>query len=184
MNWEAEAVRWANGLVGRSAVLDGIMAQLSDGWIPWALIALAIGYWVWRERRRAFAPLLSLTGVVLLADFAGAQLKAAVGRPRPCQVFEVWNRVGGCGTAFSMPSNHVLNTAAAAGFLQVLYPKSGWIMWPLVVVQAFSRMFVAAHYPTDVLVGALVGSALGVGLGLLLAAWRRRRGGLDLAPEA
>ncbi len=157
------------------------MVQLSGGWVPWALIALAIGVWVWRERRQAFVPLLSLTGGVLLADFAGAQIKSAVGRPRPCHVFEVWNVIGGCGGAFSMPSNHVLNTAAAAGFLQVLYPKSGWIMWPLVAVQAFSRMFVAAHYPTDVLVGGLIGSAMGVGLGLLLVGWRRRRGGLSLA---
>lgn len=183
MNWEVATVRWANGLVGWSPVLDSVMYQLSDGWIPFIPLAIVIGIWIWKQRRKALLPVASLTIGILLADFVGARIKSAVGRPRPCHVFEEWNRLGGCGGAFSMPSNHVLNTAVAAGFLQVLYPKSGWFMWPLVAIQAFSRMFVAAHYPSDVLVGGLLGSAIGVGLGLALINWRRRRAVPGLATQ-
>jgi membrane-associated phospholipid phosphatase len=176
LNWEAATVRWVNGLVGRSQILDATMFQLSEGWLPFVPVAFAIAFWIWKERRQAILSVFSLTVGILLADFVGARIKSLVGRPRPCQVFEEWNRLGGCGGAFSMPSNHVLNTAVAAGFLQVLYPKSGWFMWPLVGVQAFSRLFVAAHYPSDVLVGGLIGGVIGVGLGLLLLRWRRPGG--------
>lgn len=184
MSWEAEAVRWANGLVGRWPVLDRVMYELADGWSPFLLIGLAVAYWIWREKREALVPVASLTAGILVADFLGARLKYAVARPRPCHVLDAWQDVAGCGAAFSMPSNHVLNTAVAAGFLQVLYPKSGWIMWPLVALQTFSRMFIAAHYPSDGVVGALMGAAIGVGTALLLLSWRRRRGGLSLAAES
>jgi membrane-associated phospholipid phosphatase len=164
--WEEAVVRWANGFAGRSAALDTVMAQLSHGWWPFLLVAIAVAYWLWRERRRGLYEFATLAVGIGLADFIGSRIKHLVGRPRPCSTLEGLHPIAGCGEAFSMPSNHVLNLAVAAGFLQVLYPRSGWILWPLLAIQAFSRLYVGAHYPTDALAGAVLGVAIGAALGI------------------
>jgi membrane-associated phospholipid phosphatase len=166
MSWEEAAVRWANGFAGRYPFVDELMSQLSHGWTPWILVAAGAVLWLWRERTYGLFGLVTLAVGVGLADFAGARIKHLVGRPRPCAALEGLQSLAGCGDAFSMPSNHVLNLAVAAGFLQVLYPRTGWILWPLLALQGFSRLYVGAHYPTDALAGAALGVAIGVGLGI------------------
>jgi len=67
----------------------------------------------------------------------------------------------GCGGSFSMPSNHAVNSSTAVAFLVVLYPSLGWVLWPLMALIGLSRVYVGAHYVTDVLVGWAIGLVLG-----------------------
>jgi undecaprenyl-diphosphatase len=39
----------------------------------------------------------------------------------------------------------------------VYYPPLGFIVWPLTLLIAVSRVVLGVHYPSDVLVGALIG---------------------------
>ncbi len=164
-----------NGLVGRSEWLDWLMFQLG---LPKFLMLpglLALGYWMWVQKVEA-----AIGGPVLIAslgagDFLGAQIKWLVARVRPCQTLSGVHELAGCGGLFSFPSNHALNTAAAAAFLQILYPATGWVSWPLVVLIGFSRVYVGGHYVTDVLGGWAIGGALGAGIALLLLQWPKFR---------
>ncbi|WP_455371110.1 phosphatase PAP2 family protein [Petrachloros mirabilis] len=125
------------------------------------------------------APVLG--GAIGLLDFIGAQLKHLVGRPRPCMVMPDLHQLQACGKVFSFPSNHAVNTATAAAFLQVLYPRSGWISWPLVAAIGLTRVYIGAHYVTDVLGGWVLGGVCGAGVGWLLLQWPRfrKRAGVD-----
>lgn len=156
-----------NGMAGKSALLDEVMFQFSQEGnliVPGLFLAF---YWSWRnwgEAKIAIPCLLLLLG---LSDLLGGQLKHLIGRSRPCQVLEQMNQLVGCGGSFSMPSNHAFNSSTAVAFLMVLYPSLGWVLVPVLMLIGLSRVYLGAHYLTDVLVGIVIGVALGGGVAVL-----------------
>jgi membrane-associated phospholipid phosphatase len=166
-----------NGLAGRSAAVDHFFLQIGHRSLLYAPGACAIAYWIWSNWREALLGGPVLGAAVGLADFFGGQLKWVFERVRPCRALAEAVKIepNGCGALFSFPSNHASNTAAIASFLQVLYPKSGWVSWPIVALIGFARVYVGAHYVTDVLGGWVLGGVLGGGAAWALLQWPRFR---------
>ena len=177
MNWDQSLFFAINGLAGRAPARDQFFLHLGHFGTFYVPIALAICYWIWIDWREAAIGGATLAGVIGSIDFFGGQLKWVVGRVRPCRALTqaVVLEPGGCGGLYSFPSNHALNTAAAAAFLQVLYPKSGWISWPIVSLVGFSRVYVGAHYVSDIIASWLMGGLSGAGLAWLLLQWPKFR---------
>jgi undecaprenyl-diphosphatase len=136
---------------------------------------IGFAYWFWKNRRQATVGAVVLGCLIGSADFLGFQLKTLIDRPRPCRVLPEVHKVVGCGRASSFPSNHAVNSAAAAAFFSVLFPATGWISWPLVAIIGFSRIFVGAHYPTDVVGGWLLGGLVGWIFTATFVRWLFRR---------
>ena len=174
-----------NGLAGTSTVVDQFFLLLGNRSTLYIPAAFVIGYWIWTNRWEALLGGPVLSGAVGLSDFIGGQLKWLVERVRPCRSLSqaITVEPGGCGGLFSFPSNHAVNSATVAAFLQVLYPRSGWVSWPIVAVIGFARVYVGAHYVTDVLGGWLIGGLLGAGAGWLLLQWPRFRRRAVPAPQ-
>jgi membrane-associated phospholipid phosphatase len=175
VNWDESLFRAINGLAGQSATLDWLALALSSPdllWVPGILLSM---YWLWLCRREMLIAAPVLAGLIGLLDFIGAQLKHLVARPRPCMVLSDIHQLEACGKAFGFPSNHAINMAAAAAFLQVLYPRSGWISWPLVGLIGLARVFLGAHYVTDVLGGWVLGGLCGAGMAWFLLQWSKFR---------
>jgi membrane-associated phospholipid phosphatase len=170
-----------NGLAGQSAAADYFFLQLGHRSTLYLPGACAIAYWIWSNRREALLGGPVLGAAVGLTDFVGGQLKWVFERVRPCRALAEAVKIepSGCGGLFSFPSNHAANTAAIAAFLQVLYPKSGWITWPIVALIGFARVYIGAHYVTDVLGGWMLGGVLGGGAALALLQWPRFRKKLE-----
>ncbi len=174
MNWDIAFFYTINGLAERWAWADALLLLLSKPRYFLIPGLLTFGYWIWVNRREALIGSVSLAGLIGIADFVGAQIKHLVARQRPCHVLELVHEIVGCGGAFSFPSNHAVNTAAAAAFFQILYPRAGWVSWPLVALVGFGRVYLGSHYATDVLGGWFLGGLMGLAAGLALVRWCSR----------
>lgn len=66
--------------------------------------------------------------------------------------------------SFSFPSGHTMSSAVAATILTMTDRRFGYVAIPLGALIAFSRMYLYVHYPSDVVVAALLGVLLGIAL--------------------
>lgn len=129
---------------------------------------------------KCYIATLLLAGVAIaLSDTTGMLLKNLIQRPRPCLTLDTHLLVG-CSSSGSMPSNHSANAFAYAVtlalFARELKKHYLLIIYPLclAVLVAVSRVFVGVHYPSDVIVGALIGSIYALILHTLLVLYAKR----------
>jgi undecaprenyl-diphosphatase len=89
-------------------------------------------------------------------------LKRVIGRARPfVRGEDVWAYVPFSWPAAyaSLPSGHATAAFSALVAIGALYPRARAVLWVYAILIAFTRVAVSAHYPSDVLAGAVVGGA-------------------------
>lgn len=96
------------------------------------------------------------------ASVFGGIFKILVGRMRPI-FFEALNTTGffpfTMDWAFhSMPSGHTFASFAGLVMIGMLAPRGRWAAWALAVIIGISRVCVGAHWPSDVIMGAFIGT--------------------------
>lgn len=100
--------------------------------------------------------------LILVTDQLGHKIiKEIFQRVRPCNALPDVLTPLGCSGTFSFPSNHALNNFAAATFFYMLFPKFKWILFITAFLVSVSRIYLGLHYPSDMLGGAIFGSAFG-----------------------
>ncbi|MFD8595802.1 phosphatase PAP2 family protein [Kitasatospora sp. NPDC059646] len=158
--WAGSAPHWLDRLVTEwSAYGLGVFALLM--------------VWAWWRARAAdsavMARVLASPLIVVFAYLANSVLKGMVEEVRPCQQIAGTVPLEACPAAgdWSFPSNHTVIAFAAATALWFADRRLGWIGLLAAVLMGASRVWVGAHYPHDVVVGAVVGVVVAAVLALL-----------------
>lgn len=104
-------------------------------------------------------------GIILLIatsdQISSNFLKHYFERIRPCNFLEDANLLIHSTKSFSFPSSHAVNNFAVAFYIYKLYPKLKWIVFVVAALMAFSRPYVGVHYPSDILIGSIIGIGIG-----------------------
>jgi YegS/Rv2252/BmrU family lipid kinase len=136
------------------------------------ILALLAAYALWRHERRV-ALWIAVSGVVAIVG--NALIKLAYERERP--VFEKpLHEIGG----YSFPSGHAAGSGmlfTVAILLTIVLTGRGWKRRIIVAVLAAaalgvgaSRVFLGVHYLSDVVAGLSLGTAVALGLWILIVA--------------
>ena len=164
----------------RNPVLDMIFpvyTSLGNAGVLFILAAVAL--LCFRSPRRAGAS--AGVGMLLGLLITNLTIKPLVSRPRPWVVLEGLANLATSSDPNSFPSGHSCAAFAFAVAVALTAPRR-WMKAAALAaaaLMAFSRLYVAVRFPSDVLAGAAIGAVCGL-LGawitrLVRDAWQRRK---------
>ena len=173
-NWDHQLFLFLNGL--HVDWLDPIMVFISSelGWVPFYAVLVFLVFY--KYKWKGLWILLGVAVAITLSDQIASHLfKPMVMRLRPCHDPLIKDLVylpdGHCGGMYGFMSSHASNTFALASLIYMTmkkhYSKIGWLMFPWAAVVSYSRIYMGAHFPGDVVCGAALGLILGFVIGFL-----------------
>ena len=146
--------RWVVNLAAVN--LFRIISRLGDGAI-WYALMLGIALFGGASGPRA-ALHMAMTGIIAAALYR--YLKRWTRRPRPFRRHtQIIAHIAPL-DEFSFPSGHTLHAVNFSLVATAWYPQLITVLAPLTALIALSRVVLGLHYPSDVVVAALIGFAL------------------------
>lgn len=150
-------------LVNESQLMDSLMifiTELGSVWIFTVMTIFAV-LWLWfkaKDRWTALFFVIAVAGGGLLNSL----LKGFYGRERP-SINEAIDATG-----FSFPSGHAMGSLIFYGFVMFLTIRGRqkeWLKWTisislgvLIMLIGLSRIYLGAHFPSDVAAGFIAGT--------------------------
>lgn len=147
----------------QNCVFDLLMPFITEKWNFLAPLILVCIYLILYRSRKDLILAISAVALVFLANTTTQIIKDLIQRIRPCHIFEPAQLLYGsaCTDSFSFPSSHASNIFAVAAFLSYNYRILTIPAFFSACVVGYSRIYLGAHYPTDVFAGAAWGMLLG-----------------------
>jgi membrane-associated phospholipid phosphatase len=144
----------------RAAAAMSAIANHARGWVVIGVLGAASDHrhraqWIWAA------------STVVLTEQTCHRVKRHVRRARP--QLEDLPPLADVTSRYSMPSSHAATSVAAIYAFENLLPAWPLCLWALLT--GASRSYLGVHYPSDVLVGAALGAAVGVTARGVESAW-------------
>lgn len=155
--------------------LDWIMLGITELGNGLAALVIALVLFFVRENRLAYELILGTLTLWLVVEL----MKSIAHRSRPFVRLTQTRIVGYRASGLSFPSGHTSQAFFLATLLVQLYHVSLGVVILLYIVAVavgITRMYVGAHYPRDVLAGAILGTVWGLLGGIVNASFLVGRG--------
>ena len=158
-DWELDLLHWFQSI--HNDVLDWLVPKITSlgnagwFWIVVTLLLLILPY----NRKIGVHAAISLILTVIVCNVI---LKPWVMRCRPCWLEPEVQMLVKIPHDFSFPSGHSNASFAVATAIFIRDKKLGIPALLLAAAIAISRLYVFVHWPTDVLVGSLIGICGGI----------------------
>lgn len=169
LEWDSRLFLWLNHQLA-NPVFDALLPFFRDSvfWMPLYLFILTFVFlnfghrgWWW---------IIAFLVTVAIADLTGTYLfKETIQRLRPCNepalAGQVRLVIKACPGGYSFLSNHAANHFGMATFLVFSFGRTfkPWLyvfyLWAVLI--SFAQIYVGAHYPLDILGGAMLGIIAG-----------------------
>lgn len=185
IEWDKELFLLLNGK--HVDWLDPVMLFLSS-YLNWFLVFFILLALIYRKsnewkRTASFFFISSIAASALLTNI----IKRIIERPRPIHN-ELWqgtiHAIEKYSNSFSFFSSHSATTFTMAIFFLLLFREKklyGILATIWATLVAYSRIYVAKHYPSDVLIGIFFGTIVGI-LGYMMFEQFKKRKGDILKP--
>jgi len=156
--WELIWCQHFNRAVDRRSIacFFALISRLGDG-IFWYLLMIFLLLVDGRTALPAVVNMLAAGGISLILY---KWLKTKTSRPRPCTRNASIRITVAPLDQYSFPSGHTLHAVAFSMVTVEYYPGLIWLVLPFTTLVALSRLVLGLHYPSDVVIGALIGAAL------------------------
>lgn len=155
--WDLRAYRFVRMELHRPWAMRAVRAYTTAGehaavWYAGGAIGLALD----RRRRPAWRRAM---GSIFATQLVNTAVKGVFRRRRPA--LEDLPALVSVPTSLSFPSAHASTAFAAARAFGCLVPAARPLLRTAATAMALSRVYVGVHYPSDVAVGAALGTAVG-----------------------
>lgn len=128
-------------------------------YLPWLLGLVAI---LSILQKRSLS-LLYMFGATFFGSWVLSEiLKYIIGRPRPYVLFTRIKPLFFVGDTLAMPSVHTLVLSSIALFIFTFNRRLGLFLWILVLCVGLGRIASGVHWPSDVLMGLVLGTIFGL----------------------
>lgn len=154
--------RWINRLANRTGWAHGFFTSYAKYGIVLFAMLLVAAYLDGRQHDdlRAVAGSVWAAGAALVALGIGQLIGGAIDRARPYEAITGVHLIVDKTTDFSFPSDHATAAGAVAVGLLLTNRRWGIVAAALAIVMAFTRVYVGAHYPGDVIAGLALGGVV------------------------
>lgn len=150
--WLKEA--FSHPVMDRLMIFVSSLGNKGYLWIAIGILFLLFGFKqkIWRKRG-----LLVLLSLAVNAVACNVILKPLVNRTRPYVLYDYDILIPPVGDP-SFPSGHTSASFAAATAIYAIDKRWGIAAYIFAAVMGFSRLYLGVHFPSDVIVGALLGT--------------------------
>lgn len=120
------------------------------------LPAIVLYLYFIKKDKNAYVFVVAIIFFFIVSDL----IKNIIRMPRPCHVTGLnWINTVGCENSFTFPSNHATVLTGLGFFLKnYRYLEILYIVWLILIL--FGRVYLGAHYLTDVIAGIILSIAL------------------------
>ena len=154
--------RWINRLADHTGWAHGAFRLYAGAGIVLFAVLLLVNFLEARHASdlRAVAGTIWAGAAALAAVGIGQLIGRAVDRPRPYTAMTDVHVLVHRSSDFSFPSDHATAVGAIAVGLFLVSRRWGIAAMVGAVLMAFARVYVGVHYPSDVLVGLVLGGVV------------------------